>query len=27
VGLPLYETVAMLAGEGYPVHVGWHNAI
>jgi septum formation protein len=23
VGLPLYETVALLAGEGYPVHFGW----
>jgi nucleoside triphosphate pyrophosphatase len=23
VGLPLYETVALLAGEGFPVHVGW----
>jgi septum formation protein len=25
VGLPLYETVSMLAGEGYPVHIGWAN--
>ena len=25
VGLPLYETVTMLAGEGYPVHAGWAN--
>jgi septum formation protein len=25
VGLPLYETVALLAGEGYPVHFGWLN--
>ena len=25
VGLPLYETVSMLAGEGYPVHAGWAN--
>jgi septum formation protein len=25
VGLPLYETVTMLAGEGYPVHFGWLN--
>ena len=25
VGLPLYETVSMLAGEGYPVHSGWAN--
>jgi len=23
VGLPLYETVNMLAGEGYPVHFSW----
>ena len=23
VGLPLYETVALLAGEGFPVHNGW----
>lgn len=23
VGLPLYETVAMLVGEGYPVHFSW----
>ena len=23
VGLPLYETVALLAGEGFPVHQGW----
>ncbi|MFK8253176.1 Maf-like protein [Ancylobacter terrae] len=23
VGLPLTETVAMLAGEGFPVHAGW----
>ncbi len=23
VGLPLYETVNMLSGEGYPVHFGW----
>ena len=25
VGLPLYEAVALLAGEGYPVHFGWLN--
>ena len=25
VGLPLYETMALLAGEGYPVHFGWLN--
>ena len=27
VGLPLYETMALLAGEGYPVHFGWLNAV
>ncbi len=27
VGLPLYETVALLFGEGYPVHFGWINAV
>lgn len=27
VGLPLYETVALLSGEGYPVHFGWINAM
>ena len=26
VGLPLYETVVLLGGEGYPVHFGWLNA-
>lgn len=25
VGLPLYETVTMLAGEGFPIHHGWLN--
>jgi septum formation protein len=25
VGLPLYETTALLAGEGFPVHFGWLN--
>ncbi|WP_127144850.1 Maf-like protein [Pelagibacterium montanilacus] len=25
VGLPLYETAALLAGEGYPVHFNWLN--
>lgn len=25
VGLPLYETAAILAGEGYPVQFGWLN--
>ena len=27
VGLPLYETVALLAGEGFPIHPGWVNAL
>ena len=26
VGLPLYETMTLLAGEGFPVHFGWLNA-
>lgn len=26
VGLPLYETVALLSGEGFPAHLGWINA-
>lgn len=25
VGLPLFETVSLLAGEGYPVHFNWLN--
>ncbi|WDR06690.1 Maf family nucleotide pyrophosphatase [Devosia rhodophyticola] len=25
VGLPLHETVALLAGDGYPVHFNWLN--
>ncbi len=25
MGLPLYETVSLLAGEGYPVHFNWMN--
>ena len=25
VGLPLNETVALLQGEGFPVHFGWLN--
>jgi len=25
VGLPLYETVSLLSGEGFPVHFGWLN--
>jgi septum formation protein len=27
VGLPLYETVSLLAGAGYPVYYSWMNAI
>jgi len=27
VGLPLYETVSLLAGEGFPVHAAWPNAV
>jgi septum formation protein len=27
VGLPLYETAALLAGEGFPVHAGWTMAV
>jgi septum formation protein len=27
VGLPLYETTALLAGEGYPIRLGWLNAV
>ena len=27
VGLPLYETVTLLEGEGYAVHLGWLNAV
>ena len=26
VGLPLYETMTMLVGEGYPVHFNWLSA-
>ena len=26
VGLPLYETVSLLGGEGYPIRFGWLNA-
>jgi septum formation protein len=25
VGLPLYETILLLSGEGYPVHFNWVN--
>jgi septum formation protein len=27
VGLPLYETVSLLSGEGVPVHLGWLNPL
>src|ERR1700739_3643696 len=27
VGLPLYETVSLLSGEGYPIHFGWLKTI
>jgi septum formation protein len=27
VGLPLYETIALLGGEGFPIRYGWLNAI
>ena len=27
VGLPLYETLSLLGGEGFPVHFGWLNAV
>ncbi|MGI3900546.1 MAG: Maf-like protein [Janthinobacterium lividum] len=26
VGLPLYETLALLGGEGFPVHAGWSES-
>jgi nucleoside triphosphate pyrophosphatase len=26
IGLPLYETLTLLGGEGFPVHFGWINA-
>ena len=26
VGLPLYETVSLLSGEGFPIHFGWLNS-
>jgi septum formation protein len=25
IGLPLYETLSLLSGEGYPIHFGWLN--
>ncbi len=27
VGLPLYETTALLLGEGYPIRFGWLNTV
>ncbi|RDV03609.1 Maf-like protein [Undibacter mobilis] len=27
VGLPLYETMALLGGEGYPIRFGWLNTV
>ena len=27
VGLPLYEVTTLLSGEGYPIRVGWLNAV
>jgi len=27
VGLPLYETLALLGGEGFPIRAGWQNAV
>jgi nucleoside triphosphate pyrophosphatase len=27
VGLPLYETLTLLSGEGYPIHFGWLSAV
>jgi septum formation protein len=27
VGLPLYETAALLGGEGYPIHLNWLNRV
>jgi len=27
VGLPLYETMTLIAGEGFPVHFGWLNPV
>ena len=27
VGLPLYETVSLLGGEGFPIRYGWLNAV
>ena len=27
VGLPLYETMSLMEGEGYPIRFGWLNAV
>jgi septum formation protein len=27
VGLPLYEVITLLGGEGYPTRFGWLNAV
>jgi septum formation protein len=27
VGLPLYETLNLLDGEGFPIRFGWLNAV
>ena len=27
VGLPLYETIQLLQGEGFPVHFNWINTL
>jgi septum formation protein len=27
VGLPLYETMTLLGGEGFPIHFGWLTAV
>jgi septum formation protein len=27
VGLPLYEAMALLGGEGYPIHMSWLNSL
>ena len=27
VGLPLYETLSLLAGEGFPAHLFWLNRV
>ena len=27
VGLPLYETISLLGGEGYPIRFGWLNVV